>query len=67
MEKKWRDVDGRKHASLAWALNDVVGWRFWSGGVSKVSAVELVVQTITEHLLYAGHWGYFPAYGSFAH
>ncbi|KAJ6466582.1 ABC protein [Mycena vitilis] len=36
LEKKWREVDGRKEASLAWALNDVLGHLFWIGGASKV-------------------------------
>ncbi|KAH9481477.1 Multidrug resistance protein fer6 [Psilocybe cubensis] len=35
-EKKWRDVDGRKTASLALALNDTVGLFFWTGGMFKV-------------------------------
>ncbi|KAL4062863.1 ABC protein [Scleroderma citrinum] len=36
LEQRWREVEGRKEASLAWALNDVVGWSFWLGGVFKV-------------------------------
>ncbi|KAF8207123.1 hypothetical protein K438DRAFT_1962751 [Mycena galopus ATCC 62051] len=32
----WREVDGRQEASLAWALNDVLGHLFWIGGASKV-------------------------------
>ncbi|KIJ14255.1 hypothetical protein PAXINDRAFT_169871 [Paxillus involutus ATCC 200175] len=36
LEKYWRQVDGRKEASLAWALNDVLGRMFWLGGVFKV-------------------------------
>ncbi|KAJ7086116.1 ABC protein [Mycena belliarum] len=36
LETRWREVDGRKAASLAWALNDVLGHVFWIGGVSKV-------------------------------
>ena len=35
-EKRWREVEGRKNASLAWALNDSVKWWFWSGGIFKV-------------------------------
>ncbi|KAG6909964.1 hypothetical protein DXG01_014233 [Tephrocybe rancida] len=35
-EKKWREVDGKKRASLIWAMNDSVKWWFWSGGVFKV-------------------------------
>lgn len=36
LEKQWREVDGRKQASLAWAMNDVLGHLFWIGGVYKV-------------------------------
>ncbi|KAJ6630972.1 P-loop containing nucleoside triphosphate hydrolase protein [Mycena sp. CBHHK59/15] len=36
LEKHWREVDGRKKASLAWALNDVLGHLFWIGGAYKV-------------------------------
>ncbi|RDB25853.1 Oligomycin resistance ATP-dependent permease YOR1 [Hypsizygus marmoreus] len=35
-ETKWRLGGGRKHASLAWAMNDSVKWRFWSAGLLKV-------------------------------
>jgi hypothetical protein len=35
-EKKWREVDGRKKASLLWAINDSVKWWFWSAGIFKV-------------------------------
>ncbi|KAJ7039618.1 ABC protein [Mycena alexandri] len=35
-EKRWREVDGRKQASLAWAMNDVFGHLFWYGGAFKV-------------------------------
>ncbi|KAH7925482.1 ABC protein [Leucogyrophana mollusca] len=35
-ERRWREVDGRKKASLAWALNDVFGRVFWLGGIFKV-------------------------------
>lgn len=37
LEKKWREKDGRMHASLAWALNDVFGFDFWCAGIFKVS------------------------------
>ncbi|KAJ7063750.1 ABC protein [Mycena amicta] len=37
-EKRWREADGQREASLAWALNDVFGRRFWIGGVFKVVA-----------------------------
>ena len=36
MEKQWRESDGRKEASLAWALNDTFGYSFWLGGIFKV-------------------------------
>ncbi|KAI0768143.1 ABC protein [Trametes elegans] len=36
LEKHWREVDGRREASLAWALNDVLGRDFWYGGIFKV-------------------------------
>ncbi|KAI1797261.1 P-loop containing nucleoside triphosphate hydrolase protein [Ganoderma leucocontextum] len=36
LEGHWRQVDGRKEASLAWTLNDVFGRDFWSGGAFKV-------------------------------
>jgi ATP-binding cassette, subfamily C (CFTR/MRP), member 1 len=36
LETHWRDVDGRKQASLAWALNDTLGKDFWLGGIFKV-------------------------------
>ncbi|KAJ6571086.1 ABC protein [Mycena capillaripes] len=36
LQRKWMEKDGRKEASLAWALNDVLGHMFWKGGVFKV-------------------------------
>lgn len=36
LEKRWWDVDGRREASLVWALNDVFGLSFWLGGFFKV-------------------------------
>ena len=36
LEVHWRQVDGRREASLAWSLNDVFGREFWSGGAFKV-------------------------------
>ncbi|KAF9466563.1 ABC transporter [Collybia nuda] len=35
-EKKWREVGGKKKASLVWAMNDSVKWWFWSAGLLKV-------------------------------
>ncbi|KAL6299258.1 P-loop containing nucleoside triphosphate hydrolase protein [Sparassis latifolia] len=36
LEQHWRYVDGKKQASIAWALNDVFGASFWLGGAFKV-------------------------------
>ncbi|KAI6009305.1 ABC protein [Pisolithus marmoratus] len=36
LEQNWRVVGGRKHPSLAWALNDVFGRTFWVSGVFRV-------------------------------
>ncbi|KAJ6570146.1 ABC protein [Mycena vulgaris] len=36
LEKRWREVDGRREASLAWAMNDILGHLFWIGGAYKV-------------------------------
>ena len=36
LEAHWREVDGKKQASLAWTLNDVFGRDFWFGGLFKV-------------------------------
>jgi hypothetical protein len=35
-ERKWREVTGRKKASLTYALNDSVKWWFWSAGILKL-------------------------------
>ncbi|KAJ7183174.1 ABC transporter [Mycena filopes] len=35
-EKKWREVDGKRKASLVWAMNDSIKWWFWTGGVLKI-------------------------------
>ncbi|KAL0575903.1 hypothetical protein V5O48_006076 [Marasmius crinis-equi] len=35
-EKNWREKDGKKTPSLAFAMNDSVKWWFWSGGMLKV-------------------------------
>ncbi|KAG1747098.1 ABC protein [Suillus paluster] len=32
-QKHWRESEGRKEASLTWALNDVFGSMFWIGGI----------------------------------
>ncbi|KAF8972123.1 hypothetical protein BDZ97DRAFT_1913365 [Flammula alnicola] len=36
LEEQWRDNDGRKAPSIALALNDTMGFFFWSGGMFKV-------------------------------
>ncbi|GLB40166.1 putative ABC protein [Lyophyllum shimeji] len=36
MEKKWREKEGLRQPSLAWALNDTFGHFFWSAGAFKV-------------------------------
>ncbi|KDR69404.1 hypothetical protein GALMADRAFT_272012 [Galerina marginata CBS 339.88] len=36
LEKRWREVTGRKEASIALALNDTLGREFWIGGAYKV-------------------------------
>ncbi|KAH9945319.1 ABC protein [Epithele typhae] len=36
LETAWREVGGKKEASLTWALNDVLGRDFWFGGAFKV-------------------------------
>jgi hypothetical protein len=33
LERKWKDQDGRREPSLAWALNDTLGCHFWAGGL----------------------------------
>ncbi|KAG1750696.1 ABC protein [Suillus lakei] len=33
--KRWRESEGRKEASLTWALNDVFGNLFWTGSLFK--------------------------------
>ncbi|KAF8166131.1 ABC transporter [Mycena galopus ATCC 62051] len=35
-EKKWREVNGKRRASLIWAMNDSIKWYFWLGGAFKV-------------------------------
>jgi ATP-binding cassette subfamily C (CFTR/MRP) protein 1 len=46
-EKKWREVEGRKEASLAWALNDTFGLDFWLGGLYKVCIFASTVVGLT--------------------
>ncbi len=35
-ERKWREKDGQRKASLVFAMNDSVKWWFWSSGILKV-------------------------------
>ncbi|TBU24051.1 ABC transporter [Dichomitus squalens] len=37
-EKQWREKDGRRKASLVWAMNDSIKWWFWTGGLLKLIA-----------------------------
>jgi hypothetical protein len=37
-EREWREVSGKKKASLALAMNDSVFWFFWIGGIYKLIA-----------------------------
>ena len=39
LEERWREIDGRKNPSLAFALNDTVGSFFWTAGMFKVCLV----------------------------
>jgi len=39
LERHWRECEGRKEASLAWALNDVFGNMFWTGGAFKARII----------------------------
>jgi hypothetical protein len=34
-EKRWREIDGKRKASLILAMNDAVKWFFWPGGVFR--------------------------------
>ncbi|KAG6900221.1 hypothetical protein C0993_001290 [Termitomyces sp. T159_Od127] len=54
-ETKWRERDGKKRASLIWALNDSVAWWFWSGGLLKVigDTAQAIINFATES--YVGH------------
>ncbi|PCH42435.1 nucleoside triphosphate hydrolase protein [Wolfiporia cocos MD-104 SS10] len=36
LEREWRASSGKVEPSIAWALNDVLGWTFWIGGLFKV-------------------------------
>ncbi|EGN99138.1 hypothetical protein SERLA73DRAFT_168655 [Serpula lacrymans var. lacrymans S7.3] len=53
LENKWREVDGKKEASLAWALNNTLGRNFWLGGIFKVFAdtTQLMGPIIIRHII----------------
>ncbi|KAJ3504976.1 hypothetical protein NLJ89_g7658 [Agrocybe chaxingu] len=36
LDDHWRQFDGRQHPSISLALNDTIGFFFWSGGMFKV-------------------------------
>jgi ATP-binding cassette subfamily C (CFTR/MRP) protein 1 len=60
-EAAWREHDGRQTPSLAWALNDVFGWAFWSAGLFKVVGdtsqlmAPLVIRTLIRYAQAHGH------------
>ncbi|KAK0469891.1 ABC transporter [Desarmillaria tabescens] len=35
-ERKWREKDGQRKASLVFAMNDSIKWWFWTAGILKV-------------------------------
>lgn len=57
-ERQWREKDGRKEASIAWALNDVFGWTFWTGGAFKVHicAARVIECLRLTWMLVLGYW-----------
>lgn len=52
LETQWREVDGRKEPSLAWALNDTLGSLFWIGGLFKVSLLIIAIKFALIHSLH---------------
>ncbi|KAF8802448.1 P-loop containing nucleoside triphosphate hydrolase protein [Phlegmacium glaucopus] len=36
LEERWRKIDGKKHPSIIFALNDTLGSFFWTAGMFKV-------------------------------
>ncbi|KAH9949979.1 P-loop containing nucleoside triphosphate hydrolase protein [Amylocystis lapponica] len=54
LEKQWRSQDGKKKASLVWALNDVFGFTFWTGGAFKVfgDTAQLMGPIIVREIIY---------------
>ncbi|KAJ7500976.1 ABC protein [Mycena galericulata] len=59
LEKAWREKDGRREASLAWALNDVLGHMFWRAGVFKVvsDTSQLIGPLLVKALINFAHTG----------
>lgn len=64
-ERKWREEGGRREASLAWALNDVLGHLFWKGGLFKVRPLVHVTYFSFLNRTYApaGRPRHVPAHG----
>lgn len=63
-EVRWRTVDGKRHASLTWALNDVLGRAFWAGGALAGSpSFGGGVLTFRSRSLQS-RWRYSSTYGS---
>jgi len=50
LKERWREIDGRKHPSIAFALNDTLGSFFWTAGVFKVCPVLPVLSILRCHL-----------------
>jgi hypothetical protein len=68
MEMKWREVDGLKEPSLAWALNDVFGLSFWLAGIFKASCAHTSIPKKCPFLtLNPGLRRYFSAHDSYPH
>jgi ATP-binding cassette subfamily C (CFTR/MRP) protein 1 len=63
-QKRWRESEGRKQASLTWALNDVFYRMFWIGGVFKAWVFLTVVTVMINLRCYLGLWRYSTAHGS---
>lgn len=64
LEARWREKDGVREASLAWALNDTIGRSFWLGGVFKVGVYRGCGYGHGLLMNCAGIWRHCPAYGS---
>ncbi|KAG2147644.1 ABC protein [Suillus clintonianus] len=49
--KRWQECDGRKEASLTWALNDVFRNMFWIGGAIKARVMGDMAQLMSPLVL----------------